>query len=281
MSGRQPQRGAGPAGLAAHHLYILAGEADAASRRLTLIVLRYVRDNLAVFTSMGVRVQVHRVRRADLANPRLVEAMKRRGIGSLPALVTPNKTYVGNSAIIGLYAQNIAALRAGRGEGGKAGKSGKAGGGGGGKNPPIDDEDDELAAFYGEEMTFSKAGADDSLDDEAIGENGSGMDMMGAYQARMRTREKADASPAGGAGPGPGGGGAGGARRDNVAADEESISALVGRMAGGRADSAEAAGGPGGLGGGGAPGEEDDEGGDTPQDLMMEQAFWENQELST
>jgi hypothetical protein len=214
------------------------------SRKLTLAVLEYVHGRLALFSEMGVRVRVHRVRGSDLEDPRLVAAMKDRGITSLPALLTPNGAYCGNNRIRDVYDKNVQEFRAWKRVQGPA--AGLA-------------PEDDLAAFYRSEMTFERAAADDGLGDgDEIGEGGG---MMDAFRHTMRRREP----PA--------------ARRDNVGAgdNDDTMDALIDRMAGGIGAQAFAGGeAPGALGGDSL---DLDAGGDV-QDDLMERAYWANQELT-
>ena len=97
-----------------HNLYVLvvsgtsAAAHDRKSRELTLAILKYINDRLPLLAKMGVKIWVHKVKKSDLGNARLVDAMKQRGIFSLPALVTPNSTYRGNRSIGEVYDKNIA-----------------------------------------------------------------------------------------------------------------------------------------------------------------------------
>lgn len=270
-----------------HNLYVLvvggdpSGPHDQKSRELTLAILKYVHDRLKVFTDMGVRVTVHKVKKIDLANPRLVAAMKAKMITSLPALVTPNDAYIGNRAIVEVYDKNIKVFEAW-------------------KRRETEDvagmaPEDDLSAFYRDEMTFERAAQDDDLgdDEDKIGEGG---DMMDSYRAMMQRRETRDARGRGGgarrgtaaaapapsktagrrAAPAP----AAGRRGDNVpgGSADDLMDSLIDRMAGDiDAQTFETA--------FSAPGGDslDDDGldaGGNAQDDIMEKAYWSNQEMS-
>lgn len=268
-----------------HNLYVLTvgGAARAAndqkSRDLTLAILKYVHERLEIFTTMGVKIRVHKVKKSDLANPRLVEAMKARGISSLPALVTPNSTYVGNRAIGDVYEKNIMEYEAWKRRD-VEGPSGMV-------------AEDDLASFYQDEMTFERAAQEDDLGDEGDG-IGEGGDMMDSYRSMMQKREGREQRPGGprppqprppagsGGRPPAGSGGNPPARRpDNVArggSGDDILDSLIDRMAGDidsqTFEQAFAGGGGDSL---------DEEGLDTggnAQDDIMESAYWANQEMS-
>src|SRR5271156_1584617 len=97
--------------LTAHNLFIKivapGDTSDEKSRELTKQVLRYLAERVGHLREMGLRLQLNRVRASDLANPRLKEAMKARGIKSLPALTTPNNIYLGVAEITTVYDRNI------------------------------------------------------------------------------------------------------------------------------------------------------------------------------
>ncbi|GFR90047.1 hypothetical protein ElyMa_002557700 [Elysia marginata] len=158
-----------------HNLYVFAADGgklldpdSRKSKKLTLAILKFIRDRLSLLLEMGVQVQAYPVKKKNLDNPRFIKAMKRRGISSLPALITPDSTYEGNRSIEKAYETGIAEyqtlLR---------------------RNAATAlDADDDLANFYQSEMSFEQA-ADDF-------EVKSG-DMMAAFN-QMRQRREAHAS---------------------------------------------------------------------------------------
>jgi len=265
-----------------HNLYVLVVGGNAAApndrkgRELTLAILKYIHDRLPVFTKMGVNIRVHKVNKSDLGNARLVAAMERRGISSLPALVTPNNTYVGNRSIGGVYEKNIAEYQAFRRQGTEAPTG-------------IAQDDDALASFYRSEMTFEKAADDDGLgnDGDGIGNDGDGIgeggDMMDAYRQMMQRRETRETKGPGRGQPAPpkrGGAPAPARRPDNVApraggTGDSTMDSLIDRMAGDidaqTFEDAFAGGGGDSL---------DLDGGMNAQDDLMEKAYWANQELT-
>jgi hypothetical protein len=256
-----------------HNLYVLVVGENAAApnsrkgRELTLAILKYIHDRLPVFTKMGVNIRVHKVKKSDLGNARLVEAMKRRGISSLPALVTPNNTYVGNRSIGEVYEKNIAEYQAFLRQGTEAPTG-------------IAQDDDDLASFYRSEMTFEKAADDDGLGDDGDG-IGEGGDMMDSYRQMMQRREtkgpgRGQTAPGHAAPPKRGGAPAPARRPDNVAPRAGgTMDSLIDRMAGDidaqTFEDAFAGGGGDSL---------DLDGGTNAQDDLMEKAYWANQELS-
>lgn len=95
-----------------HNIYVLdvgstKTSKDVRRRDLTLSILRYIHQKLPIIKQMGVKIQVHKIKKSELSSKRLVKAMKKRRISSLPALVTPKSTYIGNESIRELYEKNI------------------------------------------------------------------------------------------------------------------------------------------------------------------------------
>jgi hypothetical protein len=167
--------GAMAAAAVTHNLYVFTpgtAPADKTKRDQTLAVLKYVDSHTSIFKRMGVVVQVHKVRKSDLENPRLIEAMKRQGIRSLPALLTPNAVYVGLQAIFGIYAANIEKFRQAT------------------QTP----DDDPLAEHH----RLIMAGGGPDSDEDAMGAGGGGSDMMGAYQKALEQRIRHEKQHAGG-----------------------------------------------------------------------------------
>ena len=276
-------------GTVTHDLYVhLASDPSGGSeqgqqaRQRTLEILYYIDSRLAIFREMRLRVRVHKVRGGDLHQPRLRTAMERRGISSLPALVTPNNTYLGVSAIGGVYEKNCRDFAAWKQ---------KSRGIGAGRAPPPLRPEEDLASFYRREMG---GGDDDGPEDgdDAMGEGG---DIMDSYRAMMAQRETGRAPPRKGGGRGvrpeavpsrgaPRGPGALGRAHNVGRAEEEGreeFSNLVTRM-GGPIDSRTRS--VAFAGGGDGP---DDDGGDdgamggnAAQDDLMEQAYWGNMEES-
>ena len=101
--------------MATHTLFVKVeppsteGGAGAASRELTLTVLRYIKANLSQIKAMGITVRVQKVREDDLKNAHAIKMMQERGISRLPTLCTPQQVYTGAKSIIGLYEKNISA----------------------------------------------------------------------------------------------------------------------------------------------------------------------------
>jgi hypothetical protein len=169
------------AGQIAHTLYVklvAPGDSDSKSRNITLSALKYVHTRTEAFSKMGITVRVNRIRSQDLHDPRLVEAMRHRGITRLPALTTPNNVYIGLKSIIDIYERNLGefAARTRRGESDVAG---------------IEPESD-LEAFYRGEMTF--AGAEDDAQEAGMGE---GDEMMNSYRHMMERRDSGGPPSAG------------------------------------------------------------------------------------
>lgn len=164
-----------------HSLYVLAGGGRRAAARALLL---YVRARLpALRRALGVELRARRVRwGGPAAAARLRGALEKRGIRSLPALVTPSGVVQGGRAIRAYYEEAL-----------RAPAPAPAGG------------EDDLADYYRREM-----GAPSEEEEAGIG---GGRPMMDAYREVMTRR-------AGGTGgrrtqPELGGGGNAG-RPDNV-----------------------------------------------------------------
>jgi hypothetical protein len=263
-----------------HQLYIkVTPDAETAqdikNHQITIRILKYIYEKKNVLQDMGIAVRVNKVTPSSLANPRVLEALKKRGINRLPALTTPNNVYIGLDDITILYEKNIREFLAvaGRGEGPVLGAM----------------EEDEVARLYREELTFEKA--DEDAQETGIGE---GDDMMDSYRRMMERREASDASrkktgppgvkaparpaasaahPPAARAPAPGG------RGDNVGASrtalDDDVEKLIDRLAGGIDDDLRQK----AFASGGGDSYEDDGSAD-PQDTLMERAYWGNQSES-
>lgn len=272
----------------AHNLYVkvvTGADADHKSSSITVGVLKYIQTRLPALRSMGISVRVNTVRSQDLQNPRLVEAMRKRGITRLPALATPNDVYIGLKEITGVYERNLRAFADSR-------------------ERPDEEEagDDALDSFYRDEMSFERA--DEDVEEAGLGE---GDNMMDSYRHMMERRESsserrpgrpgAGAAAAGpaprgprGAAPRPPGAAPrppGVARPDNLAqgghglaqgghdlasaSEDAEIQETIDRLArdidDGMRNLAFSTGGGDSL---------DDDGGADPQDDLMERAYWGN-----
>ena len=260
-------------GQVTHNIYVkvvTGADADHKSRGITIDVLKYVHSRLPMFARMGLTVKVNKIRSEDLQNPRLVEAMRKRGITRLPAMTTSNSVYIGLKEISDVYERNIKefAAVASRGE------------------HPVEGflPEDDLDNFYRNEMTFDRANEDEQ--ETGIGE---GDEMMDSYRHMMEHRENK--------GPGSSRLAAGrpvsttgnfrsapprppsSVRPDNIAppprrpvdAEDAEIQDTIDRLArdidDGTRERAFAGGGGDSL---------DDDGAD-PQDDLMERAYWSNQ----
>ena len=165
-----------------HQIYVKVVDStidpDAKSKKLTLELLKFVHQNLAAFKQMGVIMKVNKVGSADLRNPRLTDAMKRRGITNLPAVLTPNNIYIGLGAIIDMYMRNLQEHKAIAGRGMAAPQG------------AVMEDEDLFRQFYGNEMTLEKA--ENDADDASIGDDEK--DMMSSYREFMSKREQFAAS---------------------------------------------------------------------------------------
>lgn len=191
LPGRPPLQGRAPpqpraqvdlsrvdTGLMTHNLYVQIvppAESDDRSRQLTRDILVFITQNLPRFRQMGLKVNVNRVRSRDLQNPKLVAAMKSRGITRLPALTTPNDVYLGVLEIKSIYERNTKEFEAfTRREEKTAHRN-------------MDAPENALDEFYRSDMTFGNAEGDAS--DEAIGDQDT-ESMMRSYSHMMQRREK-------------------------------------------------------------------------------------------
>ncbi len=169
-----------------HYIYVKvdpAGEraADQVSRELTLRLLKYIHEKLAVIREMGVAVRVEKLTPELLANRSVFDALLAKGITRLPALKTPENVYVGLDPIVGVYEENIRMFLAER-------RRGEA-------RPPATDavDEDPLDAMYRDEMTLERAEKDRAFEGENGFEDGAS-DMMEAHRAMLERRDKSSAS---------------------------------------------------------------------------------------
>ncbi len=187
MSAPRQQRPSG--GGVLHNLFVqivdphITDPAALKGRQLTLQALQYIHNRIKTFATMGIKVKVNKIRKTDLANPRLVAAMKKKGITRLPALVTPNNIYIGNREIMDVYEKNVKEFEAwGRRDEKQVSGLGP---------------EDELRDFYAEEMTFDRA-AHDQDNGETMGET---TDMMDSYRHMMMRRDESAKNRGGGRAP--------------------------------------------------------------------------------
>lgn len=286
-------------GLMVHNLYVKIvppGDQDVKSHALTRQALLYVTSRLGLFKQMGLKVNVQRVRAKDLKNPRLVEAMKKRGITNLPALTTPNNVYLGVKEIVDIYQKNTKEYEAFNRREDKQDMR------------AMDAPESELDRYYRTDMTFDRA--EEDAQDESIGDQDT-ESMMRSYSRMMQRRETLNKDRKGyRPGEGPKGGGGGGppsaarkqpgapsaaadgraaaprpaqsTRPDNVHqdGDDEEITSMIDRinseLRGSDVDTAFASGGGDSLADDGG----DVDGASDAQDKFMMASYWANQEDS-
>lgn len=151
-----------------HTIYV-ATAVDSKSKDLTLNILKYIHTRLSIFTEMGISVKITKISNLDLQNTRIVDAMRKKGITSLPALTTSKNIYIGSTAIINLYEKNITTYSTMQR-----------------REKVADlDETNELEKFYADEMTPEKI-AEDSQDTGI----GASDNMMESYRNMMESRDK-------------------------------------------------------------------------------------------
>lgn len=136
-----PARAGGAAG-APNFLYVVTGKA---SNKPTLHLLRWIVEVFPYFRKMGVRLSVVPISQKHLANRRLREQLKKKGITSLPALVTAKKTYTGAREIKALYQLWIQKYISWEKK----------------VANPNDEVEDSVEKFYRDEMSMTKAKEED------------------------------------------------------------------------------------------------------------------------
>jgi hypothetical protein len=230
-----------------HDLYVVAvgaaakSPAERKSRELTQAIVRYVHSRLAILGKLGVGVRVRVVKNRSLSSPQVIEAMRQKGITSLPALVTPSMTFPGAETIRDVYEKNIERYAQYVQQQPQTTRS---------------DDDDPLAAFYREEMSESKTAEDIVEDEPGIGDDEGVTGMMDSFRRMVETRGGGSSgAPPGGAN----------RRTDRIASPQS----LEGANENGNSTTPSFA-------GGGAMDLEDDT---TADDIMMN-AFMDNQEDS-
>ncbi|MFA6165789.1 MAG: hypothetical protein WC700_04175 [Gemmatimonadaceae bacterium] len=164
------------AGVLEHKLYVkivAPNDPDVKSRELTLELLRYIESRKPLINRMGLAIKIMPIRSQDLQVAKLVEVMKKRGIMRLPALTTPNNTYLGVAEIRDVYERNIKEFESSmrRGEEAVVG---------------ADLSEDNLDDYFRDEMSFERA--EEDAQETGLGEGG---DMMDAHRRMMERREQA------------------------------------------------------------------------------------------
>jgi hypothetical protein len=154
---------------------VAPGDPDTKSREITLAVLKYIHARMPDLKQMGLAVRVNKIRSQDLTNPRLVAAMRKRGITRLPALTTAANVYLGYKEICDVYERNIKEFAAQNRRGER----------------PVEGAapEGDLDALWREEMTFERA--DEDMEESGMNESGG---MMDAYRHMMERREQSDAA---------------------------------------------------------------------------------------
>jgi len=168
---------------------------NAKSAEFTKQVLQYVHDNLDAIRRMGIKIQIEKIAPDQLANEKLKAALKARGITRLPAVVTPVAVYLGVGEIIDLYQLNLrefaAVDRRGPAPAGpRPGLPTQA------ASATATEAEDDLDAFYREEMTMERA--EEDADETGLGDAG---DMMEDFRRVAAHREERAASRQPGKGP--------------------------------------------------------------------------------
>ena len=230
----------------------------------TFKVLRFVAKVKPALQRMRIKISVTKLEVDMLAIPRVQQALRSKGVTAYPALLTPNRVYLGEEKIIAIYKrayEDIMKLQRSRGLAGQ-GTAAQAKAFGGGT------ADDLYRDYIAGDMTLKAAMSDSG--DTAIGENRD--DIMGKYHAMMKQREqahkkskgRAPAYKAPGGMPAPPGErrGAAAAAPDNLADDD--IDSLISQVTAGPVtqDTLDKA--------------FKDEGGASDDDVLV-RAFWENQ----
>jgi len=165
-----------------HNIYVkvvTGSDNDYRSRDITLNILKYLQLKMPLLIQMGVDVKINKIRSQDLQNPRLIEAIRQKGIVRLPALITTNNVYIGFKDIIDVYENNIKIFMSMNTQKKKS-------------IPPQVKKvvfADDLDEYYKSEMTLAKANKD--TEEEDFGE---GADMMNSYRNRMENRDTSSSS---------------------------------------------------------------------------------------
>ena len=154
-----------------------AGKA-AASRELTISVLRYIKENLQLIQTMGITIQVRKILDKDLKDDRVIKMLRERGITRLPALCTSQQVYIGAKSIIDLYDKNLKSFQAERQKKQAPPKKAVAA--------------PDIESYFNREMMAT--GHDDD-DDENMNEGGD--NMMDTYRQVVSRRDGSAGPPRG------------------------------------------------------------------------------------
>jgi len=179
-----------------HTLYVSTGGADApgstapgstAALATTLVVLRFIANNIKPINEMGITIKVVKIQPEALKNQRLIASMAARGITRLPALVTPKQVYIGTRAITDLYSKNIKSMREASAPRPPppAPREPRA---------PTDVDSSFNQERHGKSGGHSRGGNIDlSDDDDEMG--GGGKDMMDTYRQQVARRDGSSGPP--------------------------------------------------------------------------------------
>jgi hypothetical protein len=150
-----------------HNLFVLDEKVSQKSRQCTLEILNYIVSIRPYFDQFGIQIKVNKIRSIDLANPRLIDAMKVKKITELPALITPNNVYLGVTGIKNLYEQNIREYE---------------------KLSQDDNPESDLQSYYAKEMTLERV-AQDNAESDALTESDK---IKTAYDMAVAQRKKTE-----------------------------------------------------------------------------------------
>jgi hypothetical protein len=251
-----------------HQLFVKIDPPGGPSHQYTRDVVTFVHRILPILRQMGVNIRVNQVYDRHLRDPRFIGALKGKGIGSLPALITSQDIYVGPTNIKNVYRGNIREYRA------RAARAER--------QPAPMEPEDELDQFYKREM--GRSAWEDALDGEEEDGLGEGGNLMDKYNEMMARRERMNSgrnSRVSHTARDPTGNSSRhssrrSGRTQNVGGVDEdqedferSIAQMIGDIDGSSVDQA--------FSGGGGDSYEDDTGVGSSQDDLMEKMYWSNQ----
>ena len=180
-----------------HTLYVSTGGADApgspgAATATTLVVLRFIANNIKFIHEMEISIKVVKIQPQALKNQRLISSMAAKGITRLPALVSPKQVYIGTRAITDLYSKNIKSMREAQNLAARAPPA----------KPVEPRAPTDLDSFFNQEMHGKSGGggghsrgSNIDLSDDEDDMGGGGKDMMDTYRQLVARRDGSSGPP--------------------------------------------------------------------------------------
>ncbi|MDF1728289.1 MAG: hypothetical protein P1U53_11135 [Sulfitobacter sp.] len=149
---------------------------------MTVNLLRFINEHATELKKAGVKIVPKMITADQLRDPRVVKALRAKGIQSFPALKTPNHIYMGLGNIIEVYKESLYQYNVWL-------NKQKSGGG------AVTEPEDEYRQFVSSSMSFKAA--KDTDDEAMVGNIDENKDMMGKMHEMVRKRQSRQAKSTG------------------------------------------------------------------------------------